>query len=67
MSIDSQDGQDPTLPPPGHRWGAGAQSVLPYLTRSLQARPTSASEETRDARARADGVTKLEDRPSRAA
>lgn len=27
------------LPPPGSRWGAGAGSVLPYLTRSLKARP----------------------------
>ena len=31
------------LPPPGSRWGAGAQSVLPYLTKTLQARPASAS------------------------
>lgn len=30
---------DSDLPPPGSRWGAGAQSVLPYLTKSLQARP----------------------------
>lgn len=30
------------LPPPGYRWGAGAQSVLPYLTRTLQARPATA-------------------------
>lgn len=30
------------LPPPGTRWGAGAQSVLPYLARSLQARPSQA-------------------------
>lgn len=32
------------LPPPGRRWGAGAQSVLPYLTRTLQARPSHAPE-----------------------
>lgn len=31
------------LPPPGSRWGAGAQSVLPYLTKSLQARPSAAA------------------------
>jgi len=24
--------------PPGHRWGFGARSVLPYLNRSLQAK-----------------------------
>lgn len=30
------------LPPPGRRWGAGAQSVLPYLTKTLQARPAAA-------------------------
>jgi hypothetical protein len=32
------------LPPPGYRWGSGAQSVLPYLTKSLQARPSHAPE-----------------------
>lgn len=46
-SPDEQDG----LPPPGNRWGAGAQSVLPYLTKSLQARPASAPE-PRDAKPR---------------
>jgi len=30
------------LPAPGNRWGSGAQSVLPYLTKSLQAKPASA-------------------------
>ncbi|NNU45502.1 hypothetical protein [Ramlibacter montanisoli] len=34
--------QEGELPPPGSRWGAGAGSVLPYLSRSLQARPASA-------------------------
>ena len=34
--------QDSDLPPPGRRWGAGAQSVLPYLTRSLQGKPVAA-------------------------
>ena len=47
----SPDEPDPTLPPPGSRWGAGAQSVLPYLTKTLQARPASAPE-TRDNAAR---------------
>ncbi len=31
--------QDGELPPPGSRWGSGAGSVLPYLTKSLQAKP----------------------------
>lgn len=41
------DDQDGGLPPPGQRWGAGAQSVLPYLTKTLQARPATAEAETR--------------------
>lgn len=36
--------QDSDLPPPGSRWGTGAQSVLPYLTRTLQAKPASGAE-----------------------
>jgi hypothetical protein len=48
MQIDSHEDHDPTLPPPGSRWGAGAQSVLPYLTKSLQARPASAPEQVRE-------------------
>jgi hypothetical protein len=54
MPINNQDEQDPTLPPPGSRWGAGAQSVLPYLTKSLQARPASAPEPAREAKGGAD-------------
>lgn len=46
-SPDDQDG----LPPPGNRWGSGAQSVLPYLTKSLQAKP-SESPEAREPRPR---------------
>jgi hypothetical protein len=42
---------DGELPPPGSRWGSGAGSVLPYLTKSLQAKPSSA-QDTRDAKAR---------------
>ncbi len=30
------------LPPPGQRCGTGAQSVLPYLTKTLQAKPAEA-------------------------
>ena len=32
--------EDNGLPPPGRRWGSGVESVLPYLTKSLQAKPT---------------------------
>lgn len=46
MPSPDTDDQDPTLPPPGHRWGSGVQSVLPYLTKSLQAKPTA--QEARD-------------------
>lgn len=31
--------EDNGLPPPGQRWGSGVESVLPYLTKSLQAKP----------------------------
>lgn len=30
---------DPTLPPPGRRSGAGAASIVPYLLNSLATRP----------------------------
>ncbi|MCG2591832.1 hypothetical protein LZ009_03475 [Ramlibacter sp. XY19] len=36
------DDADGELPEPGQRWGSGAQSVLPYLTKSLRAKPASA-------------------------
>jgi hypothetical protein len=51
MPIDSHEELDPTLPPPGRRWGSGAQSVLPYLTKSLQAKPAAALEQAREAQA----------------
>jgi hypothetical protein len=38
------DDHDSDLPPPGSRWGSGAQSVLPYLTKTLQAKPAAAAE-----------------------
>jgi hypothetical protein len=44
MPSASGDDHDGGLPPPGQRWGAGAQSVLPYLTKSLQARPANSNE-----------------------
>jgi hypothetical protein len=30
---------DPTIPPPGRRSGAGSWSILPYLVKSLAAKP----------------------------
>jgi hypothetical protein len=51
MSTESPEDQDPTLPPPGTRWGSGAQSVLPYLTKSLQAKPAAALEHARQGKA----------------
>ena len=43
------DDPDGGLPEPGKRWGSGAQSVLPYLTKSLQAKPASSAVDARDA------------------
>lgn len=31
--------EDPTIPPPGRRNGTGSSSILPYLARSLAAKP----------------------------
>ena len=52
---------DPELPPSGSRWGRGAQSVLPYLLRTLRARPSAA--ETGETRA-GDGTRGQDGRPS---
>jgi hypothetical protein len=30
---------DPTIPPPGKRTGAGIESILPFLVRSLATKP----------------------------
>ena len=49
------------LPPPGQRSGTGAQSVLPYLTKSLQARPAHGPV-TREPRGR--DVQPTEQRPA---
>lgn len=52
MPTNNHEEQDSGLPPPGRRWGSGAQSVLPYLTKSLQAKPASAPENPRDVKPR---------------
>ena len=55
---------DSELPPPGSRWGSGAHSVLPYLARTLQARPLTAID-PRDARPQAPGP-RVGERPAAA-
>jgi hypothetical protein len=47
MPIESAE-PDGDLPPPGTRSGTGAQSVLPYLTRTLQAKPFAGVSDTRE-------------------
>jgi hypothetical protein len=44
MTETPSEEDDPQLRAPGSRWGTGAQSVLPYLARTLQARPAAAAE-----------------------
>lgn len=58
--------QDGELPPPGSRWGSGAGSVLPYLTRSLQAKPAS-TQDTREARTREDHQQPAQEHPTASA
>ncbi|MHB1124911.1 MAG: hypothetical protein ACYC0T_19645 [Ramlibacter sp.] len=33
---------DPTIPPPGRRNGEGSASILPYLVKTLAAKPMAA-------------------------
>lgn len=35
---------DPTIPPPGCRTGAGSGSILPYLVKSLASKPREGHE-----------------------
>lgn len=35
------DLDDPTVPPPGRRSGAGSAGVLPYLMRTIAAKPAA--------------------------
>jgi hypothetical protein len=37
--MSSIDDDDPTMPPPGRRSGAGMWSIVPYLKKSLAAKP----------------------------
>lgn len=66
MPNTSNAGEDSDLPPPGSRWGAGAGSVLPYLTRSLQAKPAGGAE-TREARMGEELQLPAEQRPTASA
>lgn len=61
-------GYDPDgeLPPPGSRWGAGAGSVLPYLAKSLQAKPAT-GQDARDAKARQAQQQPVPDHPTASA
>jgi hypothetical protein len=44
MTQHPQDERRAALMPPGRRWGRGAESVVPYLTNSLQSRPARGEE-----------------------
>lgn len=44
MPSGNPDEPDNELPPPGRRWGVGVDSVLPYLARSLQAKPAPSAD-----------------------
>lgn len=65
MPNSSQD--DDGLPPPGSRWGAGAQSVLPYLTKTLQAKPATPADQPREPKPRDGNPVFANWPPSRAA
>jgi hypothetical protein len=65
MSNTEHDDLENTLPPPGSRWGTGAQSVLPFLTRTLQSKPASAPDQQRENRTR-EGNPVFRDWPPRA-
>jgi hypothetical protein len=67
MQTTDHDDSDGGLPPPGSRWGAGAQSVLPYLTKSLQAKPASAPEQPREHKPSREGHPGQDGQASRAA
>jgi len=43
---------DPTIPPPGRRTGEGSASILPYLARTLAAKPMAAASSPAPAPAR---------------
>ena len=58
--------QDGELPPPGSRWGAGAGSVLPYLTKSLQAKPAS-GQDAREGKVREPQQQPMQEHPTASA
>lgn len=61
MTHRSSLAHDDDLPSAGRRWGTGAASVLPYLTKSLRAKPAD-HPQARDARSQA-GNPVFADRP----
>ena len=42
MSTSRPNRDTPGLQPPGHRWGRGARTVVPYLVHTLHVTTTSA-------------------------
>ena len=53
---------DPTIPPPGRRTGKGADSVVPYLVKSLASKPKAQTDrdDTRPGARAAAGPTEIE-------
>ena len=39
---------DPTIPPPGRRSGRGAESIVPYLVKTLASKPQAHAQERDD-------------------
>jgi hypothetical protein len=52
---------DPTIPPPGRRTGAGSWSILPYLVKSLAAKPKDGPPQRDDDGPRAAGEKSNQD------
>jgi hypothetical protein len=48
QEVHDSSGEDPTLPPPGHRNGKGSDSVVPFLVRTLMTRPAPRADDFRD-------------------
>jgi hypothetical protein len=56
---------DPTIPPPGRRTGAGSASILPYLARTLAAKPKACSQQVNEQRPRASEHQQEQEQDSR--
>jgi hypothetical protein len=60
MSYSSND--DPTIPPPGRRTGKGAESVVPYLKKSLASKPKPHTCDRDDTRPPTKAAVPVDDR-----